>query len=258
MAAKRQSTQSPAPAGLSSSDARPASAALSSSNGPADAPTGSSWLDPGLPHEKLSRLGSASALSDGEVLAVLLGEDAPSLDLARRLLQQLGSLDRLARLSMAELIRAGVPQEGAHRLLAAWELGRRRQQAEVRQLPMTSAAAVAAYVTPLLGDQVQESCVVLYLNRAHLLLAERILSVGSVSGVLIDPKLVFREAVALLASAIVVCHNHPSGNLNPSQADADITSRLVAAGRLLDIEVLDHMIITYRGHYSFAENGRLR
>lgn len=183
--------------------------------------------------------------------------DAAALALARRLLLQHGSLHRLARLSPAALQQAGLSALQAQAVGAAFELGRRRQQAEVRQLPLAQAAAVAAYVAPLLIDQVHEACVVLYLNRAHQLMAERLLAVGGVAGVLIDPRIVFREAVALPASALIVCHNHPSGSLQPSAADRDITQRLCAAGRLLDIEVVDHVIVSVRGYFSFAEQGLL-
>lgn len=220
------------------------------------------WLDGELPQAKLNRSGTAS-LTDGELLSLMLAPAQPQLapqemlTLVRNLLLRYGSLDRVARLPQPTLVASGLTEAAAQVLIASFELGRRRLQAEARHLPLTNAAAVAAYVKPLLADQVQESCVVLYLNRANQLMAERILAVGGVSGVLIDPKLVFREAVSLPASAVVLCHNHPSGSLQPSAADIDITVKLKAAGKLLDIELLDHLVISYRGFYSFAENGRL-
>lgn len=220
------------------------------------------WVAAEAPAAKATRHGTG-ALSDGELLALVLtttlgpNAGAEALAQARALLLRCGSLERLARLTPADLAQAGLSPSAAAALQAAFELGRRRQQAEARQLPLTSAAAVAAYVTPLLIDQVNEACVVLYLSRSNQLLAERMLAVGGVAGVLIDPKMVYREAVALPASGVIVCHNHPSGSLQPSAADHDITRRLAEAGRLLDITLIDHLIVSYRGFYSFAEQGLL-
>lgn len=218
------------------------------------------WALEDRPREKLLQRG-VDALTDAEILAILLGSGTRSLsaiDLAREILDNFGGLQGLARSQVSELMRQrGIGQAKAIGIVAAFELARRRQLVQERPLRFTDSGSVARYLHPRLADQEQEVFYVLFLNRNHELLTEKALFRGGVAATIIDPKLVFREAVSQLASALIVAHNHPSGNLRPSRADQDITRRLVAAGQLFDLPVLDHLIISHRGYYSFADEGEM-
>jgi len=218
------------------------------------------WTAEDRPREKLLQRG-IDALTDAEILAILLGSGTTKLsavDLGRHLLDAIGDLNRLARCSVAELTEVkGIGPAKAIGLVAAFELARRKQRLGAEVVRFTSSPAVAAFLQPRLADLPHEEFVVLYLNKRHQLLAEVTVSEGGVAGTIVDPKRVFKHALNHLASAIIVAHNHPSGNLEPSQADLDLTQRLHAGANLLDISLLDHFIITAQGHFSFAEQGLL-
>lgn len=219
-----------------------------------------SWAVEERPREKLLQRG-VGALTDGELLAILLGTGSrtqSALDLARQLLSELGQLKGLAKADIAELRQVpGIGPAKAIQIVAAFELGRRKRTAIHNPRQFSSSETVAAYLAPRLEDLQQEVFYGLFLSQNHEIIAEQSLFRGGVSSTVVDPKLVFHTALKHLASAVIVAHNHPSGNLRPSRADMDLTHRMVRAGRLLNIRVLDHIIISGRGHYSFLDEGTL-
>ncbi len=199
------------------------------------------------------------AVTDGELLSLLIAEGkSEDITHARALMLKAGTLHQLARLSYHELAQhKGVTPIGAVRVLAAWELARRRDLAQHREINLSEPASVAAYVRPRLIDLPHEAFFVLYLNRQGVLVHEQVHSTGGVSATTIDPKTVFKEALLHLASGLIVCHNHPSGSLEPSTEDHAITRKLSEGARLLDMQLLDHLIVSYKGYYSFANEKQL-
>ncbi len=222
------------------------------------------WAVEDRPREKMLQRG-ISALTDAELLAIILGQGTvtmdrryTALDLARQLIEETGGLDRLARSDVQDLIRVkGIGKAKAIAIVSAFELGRRKLSGEMKPIRVTDASVVAGYLKPKMADLDQEVFHILFLNRNHEIKGERQIFKGGVSATIIDPKIVFKEAINHLASAIVLAHNHPSGNIQPSIADIEITRQLVEAGKLVDIKVLDHLIISERGYYSFADEGRI-
>lgn len=219
------------------------------------------WAIEDRPREKLLQRG-VDALTDAEILAILLGAGTRSLSaigLARQLLTEKGGLEGLARCHIPALTDVhGIGPAKAISIIAAFELARRKQLTSHKAFRITESLSIARYLSPRMADLDHERFHVLFLNRNNELIAEETMFVGGVASTIIDPKVVFRAAIQHLASAIIVAHNHPSGSLRPSQSDRDITSRLVKAGNLFDIMVLDHLIISHKGYYSFADEGEMR
>lgn len=222
-----------------------------------------SWADDDKPREKLLSKG-AEALSDAELIAILFGSgsrEESAVALSQRILRQYdNNVNDLGRVSLDELIRfKGIGPAKAITLLAALELGRRRQHTEAKALPIIGSSQDAFHILqPLVADLDHEQFYILFLNRANKVMGHDRVSAGGVSGTVVDPKIIFRKALSAKASGIILCHNHPSGNLKPSQADRDITHKLFAAGKHLEINVIDHLIITHSGYFSFADEGILR
>lgn len=218
------------------------------------------WALEDRPREKLLQRG-VDALTDAEILAILIGSGTRSLsaiDLARHILDQMGGLDGLVRCSVKQLTGIkGIGPAKAISIVSAFELARRRQLVEKKVFRITDSTSTAAYLQPRMEDLDREVFHVLFLNRNNELLTEETMFVGGVASTIIDPKIVFRSALQHLSSAIIVAHNHPSGSLRPSGADREITRKLVKAGELFDIVVLDHLIISSRGFYSFADAGEM-
>lgn len=218
------------------------------------------WAIEDRPREKLLERGVAS-LTSAELIALLLStgtQRASALDLARDLLAHFGDLPQMARASTSELMQLrGIGKAKAITLIAAFELGRRKLQVPAPQCKIYSAQAVANYLGPKMADLDQEVFHVLFLNRNNVIKAEKQFFKGGVSATIIDPKLIFREAVHQLCSALILAHNHPSGSLRPSQADLAITRKLVEGAQVFDIQVLDHIILSHQGYYSFADQGQL-
>lgn len=218
------------------------------------------WSPQDRPREKLVLKGRSS-LSDAELIAILLGSGTPTLsavDLARKILQENNNdLHTLAKLSVKEMMNIkGIGEAKAITIVAAMELGRRRKDLEVIQKPqINSSRSVFEILRPELQDIPHEEFWILLLNRANCLLKKIQISRGGVSGTVVDPRIVFKLAVEALASGIVVAHNHPSGNLTASQADISLTQKLKEGGKLLDIQVLDHVIIAGQKYFSFADDG---
>lgn len=221
-----------------------------------------SWAEADRPREKLLHQGK-SALSDAELLAILIGsgtrEDS-AVTLSQKILKSVGqNLNDLGRRSIAELRTfKGIGEAKAVTIAAALELGRRRQLSRIADKPQVSCSRDAFdSIAPILVDLQHEEFWILNLNRANRVMGRSRISTGGMAGTVVDAKILFRKALHAEASAIILCHNHPSGNLLPSQADLDLTKKLVKAGRAVDIPVLDHLIVSERGYYSFADEGKL-
>ena len=211
------------------------------------------------PREKLERLGPG-ALGDNELLAIVLGSGRPNasaLDLANALLAA-GGLRALTRAQHGELRRLpGIGAARAAQVLAAIELGRRsftRLDDDRPQLP--NPRSVAEYLLPQFGNRPVEQFGVLLLDTKHRMLRVSILSVGTIDASIVHPREVFREATAAGAASLVLFHNHPSGDPEPSDEDVRLTERLAAAGILMGINVLDHVILADVKYYSFREHRR--
>lgn len=220
------------------------------------------WSEDDRPREKLMRLG-AGALSNAELLAILIRSGSvkqSALDLSRDILQRAGDdLQKLGRLSLGDLTRFnGMGEAKAIGIVAALELGRRRKDSEPTERPsITSSASAFDLVRHLFADLSHEEFWIIALDRGNRMLDRCHVSRGGMHGTVADPKIIFKEALDRRASSIVLCHNHPSGQLRPSEEDIRLTRKLVEGGRLLDIQVHDHLIVTDQGYYSFADNGML-
>lgn len=220
------------------------------------------WAAEDRPREKLMQKGTAS-LSDAELLAILISsgtKDKSAVDLGRELLALVNNnLNALGRLSISDLTKLqGIGTARAVTIAAALELGRRRKLAESPESAQIKCSKdVADIFQPLLSDLTHEEFWILFLNRSNRVINRMKLSQGGISGTVTDVRIVMKKAIEYLASGIIVCHNHPSGNLNPSESDTRITHKIKEAGNLMDIQLLDHLIISEKEYYSFADNGIL-
>jgi DNA repair protein RadC len=220
------------------------------------------WAAEDRPREKLLLKGKV-ALSDAELIAILLGTGTTSfsaVDLAKKILQTTSNnLDKLAKLSVKDLTKVkGIGEAKAITIVAALELGRRRKElAPDEKVKITSSKDAYEIVCPELMDIPHEEFWVILTNRAQRVIKKQQVSSGGVSGTVADPRIIFKLALEELASGIILVHNHPSGNLTPSQADIALTTKMKDSGKLLDIQVLDHIIIAGKGYYSFADEGML-
>jgi len=211
------------------------------------------------PREKLQRLG-ASALGDNELVAIVVGNgqaNASALDLANAILAIIGGVEGLARAHHDDLIRVqGIGMARAAQVLAAVELGRRTLTRAGRQrVQVTTPRAVAELLLPLYGNRTVEQFGVVLLDTKHRVTRTTIVTVGTLDASIVHPREIFREATAGGAAAIVVFHNHPSGDPEPSKDDIALTRRLIAAGVLMGIDVLDHVILANVRYCSMKEEG---
>ncbi len=218
------------------------------------------WAVGDRPREKLAAKG-VNALSDAELIAILLGSgtrEGSALDVARRMMQKIDNdLLALGKLSVKDLMKEkGIGQARAIIIVAAIELGRRRRRFETEQKKnITSSKDVAEIFMSRIGDLPHEQFWLLLLNRANKVIGQELISSGGIAGTVVDTRIIFKKAIESLASSIILCHNHPSGNLKPSEADLSLTNRLKEAGKLLEIPVLDHIIVTDSSSFSFADEG---
>jgi DNA repair protein RadC len=203
-------------------------------------------------------------LSDAELIAILLGSgsrDETAVGLAQRILHAAGNnLNELGKYSISELISRfkGVGEAKAISIVAALELGRRRQLSDIRERPkLRSSRDAYDAIAPLIADLPHEEFWILLLNRSSEIIGREQISTGGPVSTVADAKKIFLRAVEGRAISLVLCHNHPSGSVRPSQSDLDITRKMVAAGRTLDIAVVDHLIISDKGYYSFADEGNI-
>lgn len=221
-----------------------------------------SWAEEDRPREKMLLRGKHN-LTDAELLAILLGSgsrEETAVDLAKRMLQQFeNDLNRLSQCSIKALTSfKGVGEAKAITIAAALEIGRRRQLSNLKDRPKIQSSRDAFdAIAPILLDLPHEEFWILLLNRANRVTGREMISTGGVSGTVVDAKIIFKKAVEGLASSIILFHNHPSGQLRPSQQDIDLTRKLKQAGQWLDINVIDHLIISQKGYYSFADEGMM-
>lgn len=216
------------------------------------------WSQDDQPREKLKDKGKA-ILSDAELVAILIGSgsrEESAVELCKRILASVNyNLNALGKLSIQQLMEfKGIGEAKAITITAALELGRRRRLEDDLNLEkIESSRSVFQVMQPVLGDLPHEEFWILYLNNSNKIIHKSQLSKGGITGILVDVRLVLKNALEVGATALILCHNHPSGTLKPSQADRDITQKLKVASQSLDIKVLDHLIITEKAYFSFAD-----
>jgi len=221
-----------------------------------------SWNPDDKPREKLRSKG-AGQLSDAEILAILIQigtKDKSALELGMELIQKCnGKLSDLARFSVRELMKTkGIGMAKATMIHAALELGRRRMASEHLQTEtITGSASVAKYLQARFMDLPHEVFAVVFLNRANKIRHFEIISSGGITGTVADPRIILKKALEEDAVSLILCHNHPSGNLRPSRADQELTSKISNAAKYFDINILDHIIVSTDGYYSFADEGMI-
>lgn len=214
------------------------------------------------PREKLLNHGKNS-LSNAELLGILLAtgsKNKSAIDLGREILQLANNdLHKLASLSVKDLCKIdGIGPAKAITIISAIELGGRRVAQNVSPTKkVTSSKDAYQYLAHKLCDLIHEEFHILLLSRSNAILTDTCISKGGFSQTVVDVKIIFKKALEEKASAIILCHNHPSGSLHPSEADKSLTKKIKSAGALFDIQVLDHLIITSSGYYSFADEGMM-
>jgi len=220
------------------------------------------WAEEDRPREKMEAQGCA-ALTDSELLAIILGSGTRSesaIDLAKKVLKTSHyNLYTLAKASLQDLVQIkGIGKAKAISIMATMELGRRQAVAEVEKVQsITSSRDFYQRMYPKIGALDHEEFWAVYLNRKNDVIAERRISVGGVSNTVVDPRIIARHAVSLLASGVILTHNHPSGNRTPSREDTQVTLRVKETLKLFDCALLDHIIICGREYYSYCDEGLL-
>ena len=218
------------------------------------------WSEDDKPREKLMLKGK-SVLSDAELIAILIGSGSrneSAVDLSKRILASVdNNLNALGKLSLSQLMQfKGIGEAKAISIIAALELGRRRRGEEVVELKkITSSKIIFEIMQPIIGELPHEEFWIIYMNNSNKVLTKSQLSKGGITGTLVDVRIVFKTALEIGATALILCHNHPSGTLVPSDADKQITRKLKLAGDSLEIKVLDHLIVTETSYFSFADEG---
>ncbi|MBS1914643.1 MAG: DNA repair protein RadC [Bacteroidetes bacterium] len=220
------------------------------------------WAKDDRPREKLLSK-TPMALSDSELIAILINNgtrDKSAVDLAKEVLH-LGknNLSELGKLSVKELTKIkGIGEAKAITIAAAMELGRRRQAVGSLEKPIVKdSREVANYLQAILRDHNHEVFAVVFLNRGNRINHFEIISQGGITGTVADPRIILKKALEEDAVNIILCHNHPSGNLKPSKADEELTFKIREAAKYFDIKVLDHIIVSDEGYFSFADEGIL-
>lgn len=220
------------------------------------------WSEDDKPREKLMNKGKAS-LSDAELIAILIGSGSrneSAVQLSKRILSSVNNnLNALGKLSLQQLMNfKGIGEAKAISIQASMELGRRRRAEEAVELQkITSSKSIFELMQPIIGELAHEEFWIIYLNNSNKVISKSQLSKGGITGTLVDVRLVFKTALEMGAVSIILSHNHPSGALQPSEADKQITKKLKLAGESLDIRILDHLIVTENQYYSFADEGIL-
>jgi DNA repair protein RadC len=218
------------------------------------------WSEDDKPREKLMLKGK-SVLSDAELVAILIGSGSrneSAVDLSKRILANVDhNLNALGKVSLSQLMQfKGIGEAKAISIIAALELGRRRRAEDVVELKkITSSKIIFEIMQPIIGELPHEEFWIIYLNNSNKVISKSQLSKGGITGTLVDVRLVFKTALELGATGLILCHNHPSGALIPSDADKQITRKLKIAGDSLEIKVLDHLIVTESSYYSFVDEG---
>lgn len=218
------------------------------------------WSEDDRPREKLLLKGTDS-LSNAELIAILFSSGnrkESAVDLAKRILHDHeNNLDKLGKLSVNDLMKYnGIGEAKAISLMAALELGKRRKLASVfSNKPISSSADIFHLLQPTLVDLNFEEFWVVFLNRANRVIKKQRFSQGGIAGTVIDVRLILKSAIEHVASSLIACHNHPSGNLTASDSDKKITKKLKDAAQIMDMQLLDHIIIAGDQYFSFADNG---
>lgn len=220
------------------------------------------WSQDDQPREKLRDKGKA-ALSDAELVAILIGSgnrDESAVALCKRILASVdNNLNALGKLSIKQLMEfKGIGEAKAISIVAALELGRRRRGEEaLYKQKITSSKSVFELMQPIIGELPHEEFWIIYVNNSNKVIQKNQLSKGGITGTLVDVRLALKTAIEVGATGIILAHNHPSGTLKPSEADKKLTQKLKIAGESLDIKVLDHLIITEKAYFSFADESLL-
>lgn len=218
------------------------------------------WAEDDRPREKFLLKGKSS-LSDSELLAILIGSGSrneSAVQLCQRILASTNNnLNQLGKISIQQLIEfKGIGEAKAIAIAAALELGRRRRAEETVDLKqISSSKAVFEIMQPIIGELPYEEFWILYLNNSNKVIHKAQISKGGITGTVVDSRIIFKTAFEQNATSIILTHNHPSGKLLPSDADIQVTKKVKLAGQQLDIAVIDHIIITEIGYYSFNDNG---
>ncbi len=220
------------------------------------------WAEDDRPREKMARHG-AEILSNAELIAIIINngnKEKSAVELAKDILK-LGAdnLDELGKLSIKDFQKIkGIGIAKAITITAALELGRRRSGGNLLQrTKVSSSKEIANYLRTILKDNTNEVFAVLFLNQANKIKNFKIMSKGGITGTVADPRIILKQALDEGATSLVLSHNHPSGNLNPSRADQELTNKIKQAASYFDIKILDHIIVSDEGHYSFADEGLL-
>lgn len=220
------------------------------------------WAEDDKPREKLMLKGK-SVLSDAELIAILIGSGSrneSAVELSKRILISTdNNLNALGKLSLKQLITfKGIGEAKAVSIIAAMELGRRRRAEEALELQkVTSSKTVFEIMQPIIGELMHEEFWVLYLNNSNKVMYKSQISKGGITGTVVDTRIIYKIALEHNATSVILTHNHPSGVLQPSDADKQITRKLKEAGKYLDVVVLDHIIVTEKSYFSFADEGIL-
>ena len=220
------------------------------------------WAVEDRPREKLLKQG-INTLSDAEIIALLIGSgtrNESAVELSKKVLKNAeNNLNELGKLGIPDLTKMkGIGEAKAITIMAALELGRRRKISEIiNKKKITQSKDIFELFQPIIGDLPHEEFWILLLNRSNKIIERFKISQGGVSGTVIDVKIILKNAIEKLASSIILCHNHPSGNRNPSNADDSITEKLKNGAELLDIKILDHIIIADTDYYSYADEGKI-
>lgn len=220
------------------------------------------WSQDDQPREKLRDKGKA-VLSDAELVAILIGSgnrDESAVALCKRILASVDhNLNELGKLSIQQLMTfKGIGEAKAITIAAAMELGRRRRLEDVvERQKITSSKSVFDLMEPVLGELPHEEFWIIYMNNSNKIIQKTQQSKGGITGTLVDVRLVLKTALEVGATSLILVHNHPSGTLKPSQADQQLTQKLKTASESLDIKVLDHVIITEKAYFSFADENMM-
>ena len=218
------------------------------------------WAEEDRPREKLILKGR-NTLSDAELIAILIGSgnrNETAVDLSKKILNSIDNdLNQLGKLSVSDLKKfKGIGEAKAISIVAALELGRRRKDTDTnKKIAIKSSSDGYNEIASVLNDLKHEEFWVIYLNRKNEVIKKENISKGGVSGTIADSKIIFKNAIELLASSVILCHNHPSGNLKPSNADIELTKKLKEIGILMETPVLDHIIVGEKKYFSFADEG---
>ncbi len=214
---------------------------------------------PERPRERLIRLG-AEALSAQELLSLIIGRGIPKksvMNIAQELLAEFGNINAISKATIEELLQIkGIGSAKAAQIKACFELGKRQElKPYIKDFDIRSATDIAKVIKTYIKDKAKEHFKLISLNARDKIIAINTISVGTINANLVHPREVFKEAITHSAASIVLTHNHPSGNPEPSEDDLDITNRLVEAGKLLGIKVVDHVIVASNSYFSFKEKG---